>query len=456
MNKIAIAIVCLTSAVWLPAGDLQVGRAAVKITPPNGMIMRGDFVLKPGSIHDELYSKALVVEKDGAKAALVVCDLIGVSRSVVEQARQLIQKGSGIPGERVMISGTHIHTGPLLAGRSRPAGGSTAPAVVDYTASLPGKIAESVRQAVSRLAPARVSAGIGREPSLPFNRRFLMKDGSVQFNPGKLNPNIVKAVGPVDPSVAVVFFDSPGGAPLVTYVNFAMHLDTVGGDQISADYPYTLATLLGKAKGPEMLTIFSTGTCGNVNHVDVKSGTPQKGHAEAERIGTTLAQEVLRTYPRLQPLSAGALSSRSEIVKMPLVEISPAEVEKANALMARVGGDRNALPFLDRVYAGKVLDIAGRGSRTMDAEVQVIALGNQLAWVGLPGEIFVELGMAIKKASPFPYTIVAELAGDSIGYVPNREAYPQQAYEVLNARGAAGSGELLVESAVRTLKDLHR
>ena len=169
MKKIAIAIVCLTSAAWLPAGDLQVGRAAVKITPPNGMIMRGDFVLKPGSIHDELYSKALVVEKDGAKAALVVCDLIGVSRSIVEQARQLIQKDSGIPGERVMISGTHIHTGPLLAGRSRPAGGSTAPAVVDYTASLPGKIAESVRLAASRLAPARVSAGIGREPFTPAN-----------------------------------------------------------------------------------------------------------------------------------------------------------------------------------------------------------------------------------------------------------------------------------------------
>ncbi len=71
--------------------------------------------------------------------------------------------------------------------------------------------------------------------------------------------------------------------------------------------------------------------------------------------------------------------------------------------------------------------------------------------MGLPGEIFVELGKAIKIASPFPLTIVAELANGSIGYVPDRRAYPQGAYEVISTRVAAGSGEKLVESATRQL-----
>ena len=72
----------------------------------------------------------------------------------------------------------------------------------------------------------------------------------------------------------------------------------------------------------------------------------------------------------------------------------------------------------------------------------------------LPGEIFVELGLAIKAASPFRYTLIAELANGSIGYIPNREAYPQGNYEVVSARGEAGSGEKLVDAALNLLRNL--
>ena len=80
---------------------------------------------------------------------------------------------------------------------------------------------------------------------------------------------------------------------------------------------------------------------------------------------------------------------------------------------------------------------------------------DDLAWVGLPGEIFTELGMMIKLASPFQYTRVASLANGSIGYVPDRKAYPQGAYEPVSARCAAGSGEMLVDAATRLLVEIH-
>ena len=73
----------------------------------------------------------------------------------------------------------------------------------------------------------------------------------------------------------------------------------------------------------------------------------------------------------------------------------------------------------------------------------------------LPGEIFVELGLALKKASPFKHTFIAELANGSIGYIPNRSAYPEGNYEVVSARCAEGSGEMLVDAAVKMLKKLH-
>jgi hypothetical protein len=163
---------------------------------------------------------------------------------------------------------------------------------------------------------------------------------------------------------------------------------------------------------------------------------------------------VLKTCTRLKPVDATALRVRTEIVRLPLPEIKPGELEKAREVAPKYGKP-NAAPFLDFVQAFKALDVTAREGKPLQAEVQVIALGDQLAWVALPGEIFVELGMAIKQASPFPCTIVAELANGSVGYVPNRKAYPEGAYEVVSARCAAGSGEMLVDAALRMLKELH-
>jgi hypothetical protein len=355
-----------------------------------------------------------------------------------------------------MISATHAHTGPLVLGgvsRTNNLQGEMLAIAQRYAAELPSRIAESVRQAHARLTPARLSAAIGSEEKISFNRRYFMQDGTVGWNPGKLNPRIAKPAGPIDPAVPVLYIDAPDGRPIATYVNFAMHLDTVGGQRFSADYAYTLANLLGKIKGPEMLTVFTIGTAGNINHIDVSKRERQGGDAEAGRIGTVLAGEVIKTYASMERVEGGAVRVRREVVKLPLPGVSPGDVEKARAVAATYG-QRNAAPFMDLVRAFKVLDVAARGGKPIEAEVQVIALGDRVALVGLPGEVFVELGTAIKKASPFPYTIVAELANGSVGYVPNREAYAQGAYEPESARMAAGSGEMLVEAALRLLKEV--
>jgi hypothetical protein len=107
------------------------------------------------------------------------------------------------------------------------------------------------------------------------------------------------------------------------------------------------------------------------------------------------------------------------------------------------------------VHAHKVLEVHARGGKPLEGEVQVITLGDALAWVSLPGEIFAQLGLDLKLDSPFPQTMIATLANGSLGYIPNRRAYSQGNYEVVSARCAAGSGELLVQAAVEMLKELH-
>jgi len=460
----AIAPVCVVVALLAPrliAAEFRAGAASVKITPPTGTPLAGYYYTRAAEgVHDDLHAKALVLQEGTTKVAFVVCDLISLPKSTVEEARRIIGAESRVPGENVMMSATHSHTGPVLGGGSarNAAQGGESDIAMRYVAKLPKLIAESVRLAENNLTNANAFAAWGRMEGLSFNRRYFLRDGTVAWNPGKLNTNIVHAAGPIDPDVALFYVETPDAKrPLATYVNFAMHPDTMGGLQISADYPGVLSKIVGEYKGADMTTIFANGTCGNINHVDVNWKDPQKGPTETMRIGTVLAAEVLQRYKKLRPIKVGPLRARNEIVKLPVPIVSPREVEEARriAQIPAVTGT-NQPKFLDRVKAYKILEVAARDGKPHELEVQVIALGDDVAWVSLPGEIFVELGLAIKKASPFYYTFIAELANGSIGYIPNREAYAQGNYEVVSARCAEGSGELLVQSAIHQLRELHK
>jgi hypothetical protein len=374
----------------------------------------------------------------------------------VADARGLIERQTGIPGSHVMISGTHSHTGPVLSSnkpRDDAFGGSSRLAV-GFMKGLPAQIAAAVAAADKSRVPAKLLRAVGREDGLAFNRRFHMRDGTVGWNPGKRNPKTICPAGPTDPAVPVTLIQTADGKrTLACTVNFAMHLDTVGGLLYSADYPYWLGKCLEAALGDGVLTVFTMGCSGDVNHINVNWANPQKGHTEAARIGTRLAAAVLRAVEHAEPAADGPLLATAATLDLLPAPVSPDEVEAATGVIAKVLADAKPAPaFLDQVRAFKAKDVADRLGKPFPAEVQVITLGTDLAWVGLPGEIFTSLGLAVKHGSPFPVTAVVSLANGSVGYVPDRVAYPQGNYEVVSARVAAGSGERLADEAIRQLK----
>lgn len=441
----------------LPAAEPRVGVAATDITPPLGIPLAGYYHARgAGGVLDPLFAKALVIEADGARAAFVTLDLISLTRAMTDQARAEIEKATGIPGRHVMISATHAHTGPELAGRSQRSDdqGARQSLSAAYTELLPAKIAASVRTANGRLAPAQLRVVKGRCEGLTFNRRHFMRDGTVGWNPGKLNPNIVLPAGPTDPEVGIFYVEQPGvrgpAQAIATYVNFAMHPDTCGGNQISADWPGALSRVLAGYHGSNHLTLVANGACGNLNHLDTSWGWPQTTAAEGHRISVILGAAVFQAYKQLQPVASGPLRAKAEIVELALPEVTPAQVEEAKQTLAAVKDDRGA-NFMKQVRSYRALSVAAREGKPHRVEVQAIALGPDVAWVSLPGEVFVELGLAIKKRSPFPHTYVVELANENIGYIPDRRSYAEGNYEPESARCAPGSGEKLVEAAVRLL-----
>lgn len=445
-------------AALIAAAEWKAGAAAVKITPPLGMPLAGYYSNRGATgVHDDLWARALALESGGTRTVWVTCDLIHLTQEAGEQARSLIQGKTGIPKERIVVSASHSHTGPVLAGTHDRY-------MLDerqieltrrYTADLPGLIASAAGRAVENMTAARIRISAAGEGSIAFNRRFHMQDGSVGWNPGKLNPAIRRVAGPIDPEVGIVAVETPDGKPIATLVNYALHLDTVGGTEYSADYPYTLTESLKRVRGEDHVTLFALGAAGNINHIDVATKAPQKGHSEAARIGTVLAGAAVKALWKAEDAPAARIGVSSETVELPLASHTPTEAEWARAVAEEVRAGKPP-KFLDQVKAFRILDVERRQGEPVVAEVQAIALGRNAAIVALPGEIFVELGLAIKRASPFERTFVISLANANPGYVPDRRAYDEGNYEPVSSRCAPGSGEKLVESAVRQLRALYR
>ncbi|OAI54541.1 hypothetical protein AYO47_02775 [Planctomyces sp. SCGC AG-212-M04] len=462
MNLFRFALLTAFIAISTHAqAELKVGVGAVVITPPQGIPMAGYYSLRGADgVHDDLYAKTLLFDDGTTRAAIISLDLISTVRTVVDEARAAIEKRTGIPGRNILIAATHSHTGPMLANANRrwnDFGGST-PLAREYTAALPGKLADSVEAAVKTLTPVTASYAIGRCEGIAFNRRFLMVDGSVAWNAGKLNPRIVRPAGPVDPELPVLSFEADKRRPIAMFVNFPIHLDTVGGPIISADVPGVVSRILADARDPQMLTLYATGCCGDINHVDISHDRPQKGFTESARIGSILAASVLRTLNEQQPVTDTTLRVRSKMVKLTAYPSTDSDMQAAEE-MIRKNQDPDFKPKAGTQQLAKAyrdVDIKDRDRAPYEVEVQVITLGRQVAFVSLPGEIFVELGMTIRRASPFVCTGIAELANGSVGYIPNRVAYPQGAYEVLSTRVAAGSGEVLVDTALELLRESYR
>ncbi|MEJ2705892.1 MAG: neutral/alkaline non-lysosomal ceramidase N-terminal domain-containing protein, partial [Sedimentisphaerales bacterium] len=440
------------------AAQLSAGVAVADITPPTGYRMSGYFSerLSTGTLNP-LHAKAVVFRQGNKAAAMVLCDIIGLSRDVTSRAREQAAAKTGIPASNILIAATHSHTGPLYFGALRKhfhdlavaQHGSDPCEKVDYPAELTDKIVEAITTANAKAQPVRLEAGSARQQGLSFNRRFHMKDGTVRFNPGVLNADIVRAAGPIDPEVGIVFFrDSSGPDVRAAMVNFALHLDTTGGTLYSADYPYYLEQSLREKYGPQLVCLFGTGTCGDINHIDVT----RRERLKTDTIGKALGETVCAKADSLKALSAPALAMRSEVVEVPLQHYGPKKVAWAKENINKVG--TRELSFLEQVEAYKILALEMRPGRTIPLEVQVIRLSPEVAIVGLPGEIFVDLGLAIKKASPFATTLVIELCQDAPGYVPTKKAFAEGSYETVNSRVAPGGGEKLVATAVRLLKDL--
>ncbi len=471
-----IVLVCGSTEITRANEALHVGVAEEDITPPVGFPMAGYYHerLAEGAI-DPLKAKAVVFRDGQTQSAIVVCDLIGIATDLSRAIRQRAAEKTGIPATNIIVSATHSHTAPdymkelylHLAGENRD------PLRVAAVEKLINGPVAAIVKAQSLAKPAKVEAGsLIQQTPVSFNRRSVMRDGSVRTWVSHDNPDFVRAAGPIDSAIEVLAIRDAAGQTSGILSNFALHLDTVGGQKWSADYPYFIEQTLRNNLGSQVISIFGTGCCGDINHINLESRERNK----TDFIGNAIGDSIQKQLGQLKSIEQTNLVVKSTVAHLPLQDATKEEVGQAIQIL-QAAGRKEKVDFLEHVTSYKKLmldefrhrephantieyitwglsrSLAGVGD-TIPVDVQVIAIGRDLAVVSLPGEVFVELGLAIKQGSPFKTTMVIELSNcvETI-YVPNRAAYAGGSYEVTNSALQPGSGEILVETALRLLRE---
>ena len=251
---------------------LKAGSATSNITPPLGTAIPGGFRPRYAqNVHDELFAKALVIENEATRIALVTCDLIAVTQKMVDLAKQRIADRCNIAPEHVMVNATHTHTAVAVANLLGVDEDN------EYTDWVPLKIADAVELALLRQAPARIGFASVSENRITFNRRWYMKDGTVRMNPGIEHPDLVQPTGPIDPELAMMYVETEGGTPISAVANFSLHyIGTDNGSTLSADYFGHFDRLMQRYLGETCISLLWNAASGQINNIDFSGKTKWK------------------------------------------------------------------------------------------------------------------------------------------------------------------------------------
>ena len=431
----------LTSTTLLAADSplLRAGAAAVDITPTQfPMNMPGGFSANLAEkAHDPFHSRALVLDDGKTTLAMVVVDNLGAGPDVLNEAKSLAATKTGMSPDKMLISSTHTHSGPSLNTRSEAA-------AAYYKAFVEG-VADSIVKAHAALRPAAVGAAAHPLPDEVFNRRWYMKPGKMPLNPFgrldivKMNPGtspdvIDRPAGPTDPDITILSVQDAKRKPIALFANYSLHY--VGGPpegQMSADYFGEFSRLMpSRLRGDEaFVSMMSNGTSGDINNIPFGVTRPPREPFEQIRIVAQKAADTAWLAHRKIDKHRGDVRLGMIQREVTLKYRRPSAQDVAEAKSVLAIKDKEAiekLPRLAQNYARSVVSAAERPEDTLTVKIQAIRIGD-FAVCGIPFETFVEIGLDLKKRSPFPQTMVIGLANGRHGYLPTLEQHKLGGYE---------------------------
>jgi hypothetical protein len=420
------------------AADFRVGAAGVELQGENSMPIAGS--IQPWFAKGQegmLRATAVVIEKPSmTKVAIVSVDVLMLTRDLLDPVAAEIERDWGIPAAHVLVHTTHTHHAPSTI-RVHAYDRDEV-----FCRRVQQAIVQAVKEADAKLADGVFHFHLGKEETVGQNSRMLLTDGTIYW----VGPrdDVVRPTGPFDSDLPVLAFRGPAGQLLAVLFGHSTH--TIGG-------------LTGGVRSPAFYGMaaqrMETDLGGVFAFLQGASGSTHRLAPDPPEASRRIEAAVRDALSRSQPQPAAKLAAVKRPFTFRVRTFDEAAEERAvtEYCTKRIGGGAPGVIEVFRTMRRELAPLQGQERTTW---IQAIRIGD-VAIVGVPAEFFTSLGVDLKRRSPLPHTMIAELSNDWIGYLPDREAHTLGGYQVwtgFHSYAEPGTGERLVDEAVQMLQEL--
>jgi hypothetical protein len=411
-----LLFLCLGVTCTASSSALRVGISRVDITPQQPVELAGYAARKDLStgVHDRLSARAVVFARDDEKIVLLSTDGIGFYDGTFEFVRDSLIQELKVDPKGLFLSAIHTHSAPrvgLDATKRHPNN-------VAYTRDLRSKIVACIQDAFANLRPVEIGVAVGHSP-VGVNRRERQPDGSIRLG---RNP-----AGPHDKEVLVMRLQDLAGKPIGLLFDYATHATSLGAGnlEISGDLLGLAEQFAEATAGEDIVAAAFVGASGDIDpwYRVLPGFNAEPGWTpETELLGKLLGVEVVRVFRGIDRFESDlAVGSTAAEFEVPGREASEEEPESHRA--------RNRISLT----AAHVGDIA---------------------FLGINAEVLTEVGLAIKRASPFKHTFIITHCNGAAGYLPPKHLYGEGGYEITTSPFGPEAAELVVRKATKMLREL--
>ncbi len=396
--RLSILLLAFSTLVSTAHAEFRAAVVKVDITPKTPQWLMGYGPRKSTGVREPIFHKIAALDDGTTQVFIVASDLCLFSPTVYDDVAATLKKELGLEPKQFWWTVTHSHSTPevgppgmydvLLKGRSDH------PWDRDYCEFVKSTLVAGIREARTKLTPARLATGTGHSRA-NINRRARDADGKISLG---LNPD-----GPTDRQIGLIRLERPDGSPLGLIANYAMHGTVLAGSmlQVSGDGPGVVASYVEEKLGAP--TLYVNGAAGNLAPIYTVQDLA-KSHIGEFRV--LLGDKILEAN---RTLGAGAAD----------VKLWAGETWIETPRKAELGWSDEL-----KAYGAK----SPAGVDLVRIPVRAVRINDTILW-GSPVEMFCEIALKVRADSPFRHNFFFGYANGWLGYLPTAAAFREGGYE---------------------------
>jgi len=195
----------------------------------------------------------------------------------------------------------------------------------------------------------------------------------------------------------------------------------------------TAELLKAGRQDPPFVALMSNGTSGNINNVNFRVPAEKlPPYEKMRRVAEKVAVEAARVHGTLRHRDGVSLAAAQTEIRLKVRKPGPDEVTRAREILA--GAKAGQLGKVEEIYARETVQMAGYPEE-VPVTLQALRIGD-LAITAIPCEVFVEIGLELKRRSPVQPSFTISLANGYHGYLPTPEHHALGGYETWRAKSS--------------------